>query len=158
MAKSMAARYLRRLPILSERGLVNITNLLGDTDVKLNAVTFPGAKGGVAVGTAGRIYRSNGGARLWRQQQQATASNLNDVYFTSQTNGWAVGDDGTILRSSDGGASWFTVNSKTTHNLAKLTFVGNKGWAIGFGGTLLAYDSNAGNSDPGDKPSLQKRN
>ena len=35
MAKSMATRYLRRMPILSERGLVNIVNLLGDTDVSI---------------------------------------------------------------------------------------------------------------------------
>ena len=133
-------------------------SLLGDTEVKFNAVFFPGIKGGVAVGSGGRIFRSNGGARLWRQQQQVTASNLNDVYFTTQSNGWSVGDDGTILRTTDGGTSWYPVNSKTTHNLLKMAFVGSKGWAIGFGGTLLTYDNSTAPTDPGQKPVLQKRN
>lgn len=35
MAKDMAARYLRRMPVLSERGLVTIANLLGDTEVSI---------------------------------------------------------------------------------------------------------------------------
>lgn len=36
MARGMATRYLRRMPVLSERGLVNIANLLGDTDVAIS--------------------------------------------------------------------------------------------------------------------------
>ena len=36
MAKDMASRYLRRMPVLSERGLTNITNLLGDTAVSVS--------------------------------------------------------------------------------------------------------------------------
>ncbi|MCS7466291.1 hypothetical protein NZK35_06330 [Stieleria sp. ICT_E10.1] len=36
MAKDMASRYLRRMPVLSERGLTNITNLLGDTIVAIS--------------------------------------------------------------------------------------------------------------------------
>ncbi len=36
MAKDMASRYLRRMPVLSERGLTNITNLLGDTVVAIS--------------------------------------------------------------------------------------------------------------------------
>lgn len=35
MSKDMAARYLRRMPVLSERGLTTITNLLGDTEVSI---------------------------------------------------------------------------------------------------------------------------
>ncbi|MFM9905922.1 MAG: WD40/YVTN/BNR-like repeat-containing protein [Pyrinomonadaceae bacterium] len=133
--------------------------LLGDTDTKFNAVSFVGNKGGWAVGTQGRIFRSNGGgARLWRQQQSATTANLNDVYFANATNGWAVGDNGTIIRTTNGGANWYEVNSKTTHRLERIVFNGNKGWAVGFGGTILAYDGTAANSDPGAKPMLQKRN
>lgn len=40
MAKAMAARYLRRMPVLSERGLVNITNLLGDTAVAISPMSL----------------------------------------------------------------------------------------------------------------------
>ena len=131
--------------------------LLGDTSTKFNAVYFAGAKGGWAVGTQGRIFRTNGGARLWRQQQSDTTSNLNDVYFSNQTNGWAVGDDGTILRTRDGGVTWMQVNSKTTHKLEKIAFAGNKGWAVGFGGTILTYSDGPNSTEPGTKPILQKR-
>ena len=37
MAKDMATRYLRRMPVLSERGLITISNLLGDADVSISA-------------------------------------------------------------------------------------------------------------------------
>jgi len=132
--------------------------LLGDTDTKFNAVYFAGTNGGWAVGTGGRIFHSTGGARLWRQQESATASNLNDVYFSTRSNGWAVGDNGTILRTKTGGASWTQVNSKTTHKLEKIFFTGSKGWAVGNGGTVLTYDEITSTTDPGVKPTLQKRN
>ena len=35
MARDMAARYLRRMPVLSERGLITLANLLGDSDVTI---------------------------------------------------------------------------------------------------------------------------
>ena len=132
--------------------------LLGDTDTKFNAVFFAGNRGGWAVGTQGRIFRSNGGARLWRQQNSDTTSNLNDVYFSTPTNGWAVGDNGTILRTRNGGSTWMQVNSRTTHRLDRVAFTGNKGWAVGFGGTLLLYNEGSAKTDPGAKPSLQRRN
>ena len=37
MAKDMASRYLRRMPLLSERGLANLGDLLGDTTAFLRA-------------------------------------------------------------------------------------------------------------------------
>ena len=35
MSKDMADRYLRRMPLLNERGLVNLANLLGDAEVSV---------------------------------------------------------------------------------------------------------------------------
>lgn len=131
--------------------------LLGDTNVKFNAVAFIGGKGGWAVGTGGRIFHSNGGARLWRQQQSATDSNLNDVYFASSSSGWAVGDEGTILRTTDGGSNWFEMNSKVTHRLEKIYSTGNKIWAVGFGGTVLVNDGKAATPETREKPVLMKR-
>ena len=131
--------------------------LLGDRDTKFNAVYFAPQKGAWAVGNKGRIFRSNGGARLWRQQQSTVTANLNDVYFTSQMTGWAVGDNGIIVQTVDGGNTWFDVPSHVTHKIEKLTFVGNRGWAVGFGGTILTYDQGR-TADPGQKPVLLKRN
>lgn len=131
--------------------------LLGDTDTRFNAVYFYGDRGAWAVGTRGRIFHSNGGGRLWRQQESTVTANLNDVYFTSATNGWAVGDNGIIVRTRDGGKNWEDVPSKVSHKLEKLTFAAGRGWAIGFGGTILTYSDGPGQNDPGAKPVLMRR-
>lgn len=130
--------------------------LLGETDTRFNAVFFAGSKGAWAVGTRGRIFHSNGGARLWRQQDSTVTANLNDVYFTSATSGWAVGDNGIIVRTRDGGKNWTDVPSRTGHKLEKIIFVGGRGWAVGFGGTVLTYSDGPAGSD-GKKPILMKR-
>lgn len=132
-------------------------SLIGDTDTRFNSVYFTD-KAAWAVGTKGRIFRSNGGGRLWRQVESATTVDLNDVYFTTATNGWAVGDDGVIVQTRDAGKTWTDGNSRVTHNLEKVTFTGSRGWAVGFGGTILMYDPGVTNLDPGYKPTLQKRN
>ena len=132
--------------------------LLGNTDARLNSIFFVGARNGWAVGSNGVIFHSSGGGRLWRQQESGTQTNLNDVYFTTSTNGWAVGDDGIIVRTRDGGQTWTDGNSPVTHNLEMITFAGSRGWAVGFGGTILAYHANASISDAGDGPSLMTRN
>lgn len=133
--------------------------LLGDADARLNAVYFGGAKAGAwAVGSRGRIFHSNGGARLWRQQQSNVTADLNDVTFTSATNGWAVGENGIIVRTRDGGNSWYDVRSNVTHSLQRVFFNRDRGWAIGFGGTLLTYDDTPAINDPEVKPILKKRN
>jgi photosystem II stability/assembly factor-like uncharacterized protein len=132
--------------------------LLGETDTRFNAVYFGAAKEGAwAVGSKGRIFHSNGGARLWRQQQSTVTADLNDVTFTSPTNGWAVGENGIIVRTHDGGNSWFDVRSNVTHSLQRVFFNNDRGWAIGFGGTLLYYNDLPAVINPNVKPTLRKR-
>jgi photosystem II stability/assembly factor-like uncharacterized protein len=134
-------------------------SLIGDTDTRFNAIHFYGHRGAWAAGTRGRIFHSNGGARQWRQQESTVTANLNDIYFLNATNGWAVGDNGIIVRTRDGGKTWFDVPSRVSHKLEKVIFVGERGWAVGFGGTLLTYIEGASsNTDPGIKPVLQNRN
>ena len=133
-------------------------SLIGETDTRFNAIHFYGRKGAWAVGSRGRIFRSSGGGRLWRQQNSTVTADLIDVYFTSAASGWAVGDHGTIVRTRDGGATWYDVPSRTTHRLEKVTFVGDRGFAIGFGGTVLTYVEGLRDQDAGLKPILQKRN
>lgn len=135
--------------------------LIGDTDAKLNAIAFSGATKarGWAVGNGGKIFRSNAGAKLWRQQPQITSANLHDVHFTNASNGWIVGDEGLILRTRDGGNTWTQASSGTTHKLEKIVFHDGRGFAIGHGGTILVYDDSVRNADtPREKPVLQKRN
>ena len=131
--------------------------IIGDNDARLNAVVFAGQKLGWAVGSGGVILASTGGGRLWRAQQSGTTNNLNDVYFLNQREGWAVGDEGTIIRTQNGGASWSEVNSRVTHRLEKVCFNGKRGFAVGFGGTLLKYVDGASNDTTG-KPGMKQRN
>jgi photosystem II stability/assembly factor-like uncharacterized protein len=134
------------------------TTLIGNTDTKLNAISFGGPKGGWAVGNGGSIFRSNSGARLWRQQPKLTDANLNDIFFSDASHGWIVGDNGVILCTRDGGNSWIDMTTRVTHKLEKVIFHDSKGFAIGHGGTILTYDaSNAPNASPGARPTLLKR-
>lgn len=132
-------------------------SIIGAADTKFNAVYFSGNKGAWAVGNGGRIFFNNGGGRLWRQQQSTVTANLNDVYFSNAMNGWAVGDNGIIVHTRDGGQTWTDVDSHVTHRLEKIVFAGNRGWAIGFGGTVLTYTDGPSNSDPGSKPIMMRR-
>jgi photosystem II stability/assembly factor-like uncharacterized protein len=129
--------------------------LLGDLDTRFNAVDFAG-KGAWAVGSKGRIFRSNG-VRLWRQVESGTKANLNDVYFTSATHGWAVGDNGMIVRTRDGGLTWTDSGSKISHKLESVVFANGRGWAVGFGGTVLTFDEGAVNEGSGARPILVRR-
>lgn len=129
--------------------------LLGDLSTRFNAVDFA-AKGGWAVGSNGRIFRSTG-ARLWRQVSSGVTADLNDVYFTSATSGWAVGNDGVIIRTRDGGTTWYAVNSRTTHKLERIVFANGRGWAVGFGGTVLTYDDKPAGTDQGPRPILMRK-
>jgi photosystem II stability/assembly factor-like uncharacterized protein len=133
-------------------------SLLGDTDARINSVYFTGPKHGIAVGSKGRVFRATGGGRLWRQQDSGTRLNLTDVIFTNQMNGWAIGDDGIVIRTRDGGMTWNDVDSHVTHRLEKIVFVGDRGWAVGYGGTVITYDPKTSTPDQGNKPTLLKRN
>lgn len=132
--------------------------LMGNTETRVNSIFFVGPKNGWAVGSNGVIYHSSGGGRLWRQQESGTRINLNDVYFTNSTNGWAVGDKGIIVRTRDGGRTWSDGDSHVTHKLEKIIFAGTRGWAVGFGGTVLTYDANVTATDMDGKPTLLRRN
>jgi photosystem II stability/assembly factor-like uncharacterized protein len=131
--------------------------ILGNTDTRINSIFFVGPNNAWAVGTNGAIFHSAGG-RLWRQQASGTRANLNDVYFTSVTNGWAVGDDGIIVRTRDSGRTWRESASHVTHKLERITFAGDRGWAVGFGGTILTYSAGLINTNPVEVPSLLRRN
>jgi photosystem II stability/assembly factor-like uncharacterized protein len=133
-------------------------SLIGDTDTRLNSIFFAGPKEAWAVGSNGAIFHASGGGRQWRQQPSGTRADLNDLYFTSATNGWVVGDNGIILRTRDSGKTWTDGSSPTTHKLERLTFVGSRGWAVGFGGTILTYNAHSSAADNGRKPVLLKRN
>ncbi len=130
--------------------------LLGNKDARFNSVFFSSRKYGWAVGSAGAIIASVGGGRLWREQPSGVDAELTDVFFTDDRQGWAVGDRGIILRTTNGGGKWSPVNSRTEHRLERVYFHNQKGWAVGFGGTILKHTDDR-SSAPDGKPAIKPR-
>lgn len=113
----------------------------GEGDTRINSVFFARQHLGWAVGSRGAVFASSGGGRLWRRLESGTTSDLNDVYFLDSREGWVVGDDGLILHTLDGGRTWAESESHVRHRLERIYFNGARGWAVGFGGTVLYNDS-----------------
>lgn len=131
----------------------------GSANTKLNSVFFINQRNGWAVGTEGKVYQTVNGGKVWREQNTNLKKDLTDIFFTNTADGWAVGDEGTILRTATAGNIWTTVNSKDKHRLEKILFVGKKGFAVGFGGTILSYDeSGAGVNSAHLSPKFRLRN
>lgn len=112
----------------------------GKVETKLNSVFYINQKTGWAVGANGKIYQTINGGKRWRTQHSTTSKELNDIFFKDTAEGWIVGDDGTILHSTTAGNVWMKDKPITKHKLEKILFVGERGWAVGFGGTILFYD------------------
>lgn len=114
--------------------------VFGDSDAKLNSIFFINQKNGWTAGTNGKIYQTINGGKIWREQKTNLTKDLTDVFFINTAEGWAVGDEGVILHTTTAGNVWTTVNVKDNHRLEKILFIGKKGFAVGFGGTILSYD------------------
>jgi len=134
----------------------NQATVFGDGRAKLNSVFFINQKIGWTVGANGKIYQTINGGKIWREQISNVSNNLSDIFFNSTAEGWAVGDDGTILHTTTAGNVWTLENSKVRHRLEKVFFVGKKGFAVGFGGTILSYDENVKNN-PQIKPTFKSQ-
>lgn len=136
----------------------NQANIFGDRSAKFNAVFFADRKNGWAVGAQGKIFQTVSGGKTWREQNSGVSKDLFDVFFLNTAEGWAVGGDGVILHTKTAGNVWNAENTDLKHKLEKIIFVGKKGFAVGFGGTILVYDENAKAERSVSKPILQKRN
>jgi photosystem II stability/assembly factor-like uncharacterized protein len=136
----------------------NKATVFGQSEAKLNSIFFANQRAGWTVGSNGKIYATTNAGKIWREQASNVDKDLTDVYFTSEREGWAVGDRGAILHTTTAGKVWLPVESNARHKLEKVFFAGKKGFAVGFGGTILVYDSAAAPSTIKSKPQLQKRN
>jgi photosystem II stability/assembly factor-like uncharacterized protein len=137
----------------------NRASILGNSATKLNSVFFLNQKNGWTVGSQGAIFQTINGGKTWREQKSTVTKNLTDVFFNNSAEGWAVGEEGTILFTATAGNVWTTVNTKAKHKLEKVFLIGKKGFAVGFGGTILSYDENEKKADsPLPPPQLRTRN
>lgn len=114
------------------------------TGERFNSVYFVTPKAGWAVGSRGSIFATSGGGRSWRPQASGIDSELTDIWFSDPREGWVVGDEGTILHTVNGGTVWQPHHSPVRHRLERVIFNGKRGWAVGFGGTILSYQDGPG--------------
>ncbi len=134
-------------------------SVFGGAEAKFNSVFFINQKNGWTVGGSGKIFQTVNGGKTWREQKSSVAKELTDVFFTNTAEGWAVGDEGIILQTATAGNVWTAVNSKAKHKLERVFFNGKKGWAVGFGGTIMSYDENNKNTNSSLlPPKLRTRN
>lgn len=134
----------------------NPATVFGSPQTKFNSVFFINQRNGWTVGAGGKIFQTVSGGRTWREQKSGVSVDLTDIFFTDTAEGWAVGNNGLILHTTTGGNVWKLKESKVRHRLEKIFFVGRKGFAVGFGGTILVYGSNGENIQP-TKPQILKR-
>lgn len=128
----------------------------GDLTTRLNAVFFINPKIGWTVGAAGKIYATNNGGKFWREQNSGVSNDLTDIFFINTAEGFAVGEGGVILHTTTAGNVWNAVESNGKHKLERIFFAGKKGFAVGFGGTILIFDAEEENNSR-TKPQMQKR-
>ncbi len=135
------------------------SNVFGASPAKLFAVCVYGKSYGWSVGAKGTILMTQNAGRIWRAQVSGTTHDLLDVVFTSTSEGWVFGDAGTILHTTTAGNVWNVVETQSRHRIESAVFVGSRGFAVGFGGTILSFDSKANPVDvKSPKPILRNRN
>lgn len=104
---------------------------------RLNSVFFIDKSSGWAVGSNGKIFVTLDQGNHWTEQVSNVSTELTDIFFLNQNDGIAVGSAGTILSTTTAGKNWTVERGATKHKLEKVSFSGRKGFAIGFGGTVI---------------------
>lgn len=136
----------------------NPATLAGENRPRLNTVFFINPKTGWTAGSGGKIYATMNGGKYWREQVSNVTQNISDLFFINSAEGYAVGDNGTILHTMTAGNIWSAEESNVKHKLEKIVYSGQKWFAVGFGGTILQYESGKPNEPRPIQPQLQRRN
>src|SRR6266545_1879482 len=110
---------------------------------RLDAVAFPAAGEGFAVGDDATILTTGDGGATWSRRQAPAGATvaLRAVAFPAAGEGFAVGDDATILTRVDGGAHWTRQQAPAgvTGALRAVAFpTAARGFAVGDDATILA--------------------
>lgn len=137
----------------------NKASFANQSTKKLNSVFFINQNVGWAVGAEGKILTTFNGGKFWHEQKSNVKQDLFDVFFINTGTGWTIGDSGVMLQTTTAGNIWEPVQIPIKHKLEKIFFIDRKGWAVGFGGTVLKYDDSFQEKNtPKSTPILQKRN
>ncbi len=100
-----------------------------------------------AVGTGGKIIRSEDGGKTWIRQSVPTIENLQGIAAWDDKTAVAVGNRGLAFHTADGGATWkpsVVPKSDNPNKLFRVRIFGETAWAVGeFGGFFRSDDKGA---------------
>lgn len=100
-----------------------------------------------AVGTGGKIIRTDDGGKSWTRQTVATIQNLQGIDAWDAQNAVIVGNRGLAFHTSDAGATWKPSNvpkSDNPNKLLRVRIFNGTAWAVGeFGGFFRSDDKGA---------------
>lgn len=114
----------------------------------LRAITFPAGHAGIAVGSEGRIIRTDDGV-TWTNVVNEITTTFRDVDHSSGSEYVVVGNAGVILASSDDGVSWATRTSGVADRLEGVDLLpSGTGWASGKNGVILYSADNGASWSP----------
>jgi photosystem II stability/assembly factor-like uncharacterized protein len=116
-------------------------------------MTFPAKETGFAIGvykdSATRPYnvicKTIDGGNQWSQvfmEDTSFRPEFSGVYFVTETTGYVAASEGYILKTADGGATW--TRDFSTNALYAIGGTGDRVWAIGANGTILANKTDSG--------------
>ena len=148
------------LPIVIIGGLLYAGFFVkGSTDVKkvepkaverrdnFYSIISPADKVAWAVGTGGKIIRSEDAGKTWIRQKTSTIENLQGIAAWDAQTAVVVGNRGLAFHTADGGATWkpsSVPKSDNPNTLLRVKIFDGKAWAVGeFGGFFRSDDKGA---------------
>ena len=97
-----------------------------------------------AVGTGGKIIRTEDGGKTWLRQKAPTIENLQGIAAWDGQTAVVAGNKGLILHTADSGATWKQATvpkSDNPNKLFRIRVFGDTAWAVGeFGGLFRSDD------------------
>lgn len=111
------------------------------------SVTAPTDQIAWAVGTGGKIVRSEDGGKTWARQNVSTIENLQGIAAWDAQTAVVVGNRGLAFHTTDGGKEWkpsVVPKSDNPNKLLRVRIYGDTAWAVGeFGGFFRSDDKGA---------------
>jgi len=112
-----------------------VKRLLPTGSAMPNAVHFPTATTGYAVGNSGSIVKTTDGGFTWSHSIGPEGTSIHDVFFFDELTGIIASYYNGIHKTTDGGITWL---KKAYYNALSVSFpTNNVGYAAGFGSYIV---------------------
>ncbi|TDP39101.1 photosynthesis system II assembly factor YCF48-like protein [Zavarzinia compransoris] len=117
--------------------------------VYLRAVAFASAAVGWAVGHNGLILMTRDGGKTWTESEIEDYAGrdkprLSGIAALDESRAVVVGEFGVVGHTANGGKTWNVVTEQVYPTLLDVSISGDRGYAVGLNGTLLALSQKPG--------------